>query len=92
VYKLVIRKRANTEAIEAAGYYEDKQIGLGFTFLENLSGKYEELIKNPELYGFVSEKYRGVRIDGFPYLLIFKIYENRVIVYMVHNTHKKPRY
>lgn len=96
MYKVIVRKRAQDEASTAYLYYEEQQEGLGDRFIKALWEKYRELSKNPELYSYISNtsktKLRDVKIKNFPYLLVYKIKGNIVTIYMVHNTHKKPKY
>lgn len=92
MYKLIIRKQAQQEAEAAALYYESVQEGLGLRFLDRLKERYDMLALHPQLFGLITDSFRAVKIDDFPYLLVFKIYKNKVVVYMVHNTHKKPAY
>jgi len=85
---LEIKEEANLEIIDAYSYYEGKQLGLGEIFLEQLELYLERITKNPKHFE-VKNNYREAYIIKFPYLIIYRIEENKVVVYSVFNTPKK---
>ena len=93
-FKLIIKQEAHLDTIDAYNYYEENQLGLGEKFLLSLQKRYEDLIKHPNNYSFINEdetlKLRDVLLDTFPYLVVFEIIKDEVIVYAIHNTHKHP--
>lgn len=54
--------------------------------------KYQDLAEHPTFYGYIDEDslkvLRDVKIDKFPYVVVYEIMDNDVIVYAVHNTYK----
>jgi len=92
-YAIFTTTLANTETEDAALYYETVSSGLGLAFLNEIEKRYEFISKNPFTYGYVDNKelIRDVQIGRFPYVIIYKIEAERVIILSVHNTHKKPR-
>jgi plasmid stabilization system protein ParE len=94
MYNLIIKNEAYLDALQAYLYYENEQPGLGDRFLNTLLLCYDALAKNPQYYSFVSDNkgqiFRDIKVDKFPYLVVFEISGNDVIVFAVHNTHKKP--
>lgn len=91
-YKLLLTEEALHDVEEAYNYYEDIRHGLGEDFLNILTQHYNTLIQNPFLYSFTDKKklLRDVSILRFPFIIIYEIKDNCVIVYAVHNTRKKP--
>jgi len=94
-YRLIIKDGAVSDTIEAFEYYETQKDGLGEQFLIDLENTYQKISKDPQHFSFVSadkaKKMRDAKLNGFPYLVIFEIEGKAVIIYAVHNTHKKPR-
>jgi hypothetical protein len=94
-YRIVIKEGALQDAIDGYLYYEELQLGLGERFLDELNARYNQIRENPQYYGYasdgVSPNVRDVALDGFPYLVVFEIFDEEVIVYAIHNTYKKPR-
>ena len=90
MYILEIKEEANLEIIDAYLYYESKQLGLGETFLEQLELYFKRITENPKHFE-VKNNYRETYIRKFPYLIIFRIEEEKVIVYSVFNTSQNPK-
>ena len=76
-------------------FYEDKTEGLGEKFLKALREKYDQILLNPKQFNLVyadkETTFRDVKLKGFPYLIYYNVVGREVIIYMVHNTHKKDR-
>ncbi len=91
-YQLIIREEAHLDAKEAYNYYEEKSPGLGERFLQELIQRYKDIIEHPEYYGFIDEQkvIRDVKLRHFPYLVVYEISDDKVIVYSVFNGSKSP--
>jgi len=91
-YQLIIREEAHFDAKEAYTYYEEKSPGLGDRFLEELIHRFNDIILHPEYYSFIDEQkiIRDVKLRHFPYLVVYEIGEDKVIVYSVFNGYKNP--
>ena len=91
-YRLVVKDEANIDALEAFLYYEEIRIGLGTRFLESLQKRYNQLSENPQFYSFVysdlERTLRDVKLEGFPFVILYDIEGDDVIIYSVHNTYK----
>jgi plasmid stabilization system protein ParE len=92
-YKIVITEQAKEDTQTAYDYYEEQRQDLGEEFLEELVKKYDDLTEHPQHYGYIDNQdiIRDVKIDRFPYVIVFEIMEQRVIVYAIHNTYRHPR-
>jgi plasmid stabilization system protein ParE len=94
LFHVIVTKEAHHDVLEAFRYYEEKQIGLGERFLGVLEDCYLSLSKHPEHYGFIDEDplkvFRDVKLEKFPYVVVFEIRKAEVVVYAVHNTYKHP--
>jgi len=90
-YKLIITNAALQDEQEAYDYYEGIQVGLGERFLEKVEKRYADLSKHPEFYSYSDENkiIRDVAVDDFPFLVIYEVSGVNVIVFAIHNTHKK---
>ena len=93
-YALIVTTRAEQHTIDACIYYEEQQPGLGERFLDELYISYKKIADHPQYYGFISskDKYRDIRLHTFPYIVIYEINNNEVIVIDVFNIHKKHMY
>lgn len=89
-YKLILKPRAEDDLSEGIQWYESRLKGLGLRFLSQVE-KYLEIIrKNPFQYPIRKKQYRETFIKKFPYIIIYEIIENEIVVYSVFNTYQNP--
>jgi len=89
-YDLIIKEQAEGHALNAYLWYEDQREGLGDEFLKSLEEGYTKISKNPYFYQVKFENKRTLKIKRFPYLIIYEIEENSVIVYAVFYASRDP--
>lgn len=76
---------------DAFEWYEKIRDRLGIELIQEIEICYYKISKHPEHYGFISEKYRSIRIKRFPYLIIFEIIDNNGFVYNFLHAKRKTR-
>jgi plasmid stabilization system protein ParE len=91
VYQLIIRPYAIKMAENAYQWYEEQQNGLGDLFLLELENCYDKLVLFPVLYNKVRKDFRQIILKKFPYVVVYKIIEEKVVVYSVFHTSRNPR-
>ena len=96
VYSLKIWDDARVEIIKGYNWYESKKITLGEKFIYEVEEMLKYLEKYPEHYQIKHKnKYREAVLKKFPYIILYEIIGNTVIVYAVfpskNNPNKKPR-
>lgn len=89
-FKLIIKEEAQLEIIEAFVYYEKKQNGLGDLFLEHLDSYFKWIENSPFHFSEKRKPFREAVVKRFPYLIIYEVLENEVIVYSVFNSWQNP--
>lgn len=89
IYELVVQEEASLEILEAYIYYENVQAGLGEKFRKQLSKDFLRIQSNPKHFE-IKKNYREAFVQKFPYLIIFDIIDNKIIVLSVFNTHQNP--
>ena len=82
-YKIEVRPLATLEIIEAFDWYETGREGLGVEFLSEINAFYDSLLRNPLTYSFLESNIRQGRLDRFPYLVVYEVFENSIVVYSV---------
>ena len=92
-YSVRIFKEAHGDVEAAYNYYESQRQGLGEEFLIDLINRYDDLAEHPNHYSFLEGQevpiLRDVSLIRFPFVVIFEIIEEQVVVYAVHNTNKQ---
>ena len=91
MYNLVIKPRAIQMAKEAYDWYEEQQAGLGDLFLKELDGSFGRAEKLPLAYAKIKKNFRQILLTNFPYVIVFELFKNDVVVYTVFHTSKNPR-
>lgn len=93
-FLLIIKEEAHLDIANAYEYYEKKQQGLGERFLQAIIKRYNDLMQHPTHYSFIPEDsqklLRDVKLEKFPYLIVYEINDDKVIIYAVHNIHQHP--
>jgi hypothetical protein len=90
-YTLEIKEEAIADMQKAYDYYEECKTGLGERFLNTLEDYIERVRKNPQHYQIKRKPYREAFIKDFPYLIIFELETDKIIVYAVFNTWRNPK-
>ncbi len=91
-YGLVVQSEAVIDIQKAFEWYETQRAGLGYEFIEEIEGGFERLSKNPQHYAAINQKYRRLRIKRFPYMIIYEIETEQVVINSLRGTRQKPKF
>lgn len=91
MFNLVIKQRALVMIEDAYEWYEIQKPGLGEEFLSELNGYYKKLESTPEYYGKIKKEYRQISLKRFPFVIVYEIIENDVVVFAVFHTSRNPK-
>ncbi len=89
-YELELREKANQNITEASIYYEEQQVGLGIRFLDCVDEYLRKILRNPNQYPEKNPPFREAYLQDFPYLIIYQIIADKIIVYLVFNAYQDP--
>ena len=91
---LQLEHDAELEMLEAARHYEEQQSGLGSDFLDEVEFGLEQIRAGSERFGFYrrSKIVRSVRLERFPYRLLFVLEAELATVVAVMHLHRRPDY
>jgi len=64
--------------------------GLGQNFLDEIENFYAVLLKNPFIHSFYLDSIRQGAIEHFPYVVVYEIFNETIVVYSVFMTKKNP--
>lgn len=91
VFKIVISRLAESEIEETIEFYERRRKGLGKQFLHYFKGYLKILKINPELFSIKKPPfYRELPLKKFPFVIVYEIFQNEVIIYSVFHTSRNP--
>lgn len=89
-YKIEIRPLAAIEILDAFDWYEAQQNGLGVEFLEEMDAFYKTLYQNPLTYSYFEKPVRQGKINRFPYLVVYEVFESTIVIYSVFMHQQHP--
>jgi len=91
-YEIVIQSEAILDIQEAFEWYEEQESGLGFEFIEEVESGYLKISRHPFHYPPINSQFRRLRINRFPYLVIYEVEDNSVIINSVRHVKREPKY
>ena len=79
---------------EAYDWYEDKRVGLGDEFLDEIDACYDKLEIIPEAYKKIKNNLRQIIVRRFPYVLVFEIFKkwSGYICYFPHRQNPRKKH
>jgi addiction module RelE/StbE family toxin len=90
-YALVVQSEAVIDIQEAFEWYEMKLEGLGFDFIEEVENGFEKISIHPQYYTSIAVDFRRYKIKRFPYLIVYEIEDDAVVVNSVRHGSRKPK-
>ncbi|OFX54863.1 MAG: hypothetical protein A2046_07070 [Bacteroidetes bacterium GWA2_30_7] len=91
IFKIVFRARFSKQMLSCYSWYEEKQIGLGEDFLQNVEMCINSISQNPFLFQI---KYKNVRMaltERFPYGIFYFVENNKIIVLSIFHLSRNPK-
>lgn len=89
---LIIRPSAEADLQGAYDWYEEQRVGLGEQFLLSVTAAFATIQRTPFLYAVVHEE-EGIRralVRRFPYMVLYQLFDDAVIVTAVYHAHRAP--
>ena len=89
IYRLIVKDEAIQDMTEGFAWYEDKRVGLGVEFLNEVDEYFNKIAQNPEQY----QSHQSQRIAimfRFPYKIVFEIEKEIIVIYSVYHDKRDP--
>ncbi len=92
-FQVLFHPLADKEFSEAYRWYEERLDGLGDRFAAAIEERLSQIAIRPLLYRTKKENYREAKADTFPYVIIYKVYEKKKIIFIsaIYHTSRNPR-
>ena len=92
VFKIIILPLAEKEIDESIEFYENRSKGLGKQYLNYLKSYLKVLKTNPEFFEIKKQPcYRELTLVKFPFVIIYEILGNEIIIHSVFHTSRNPQ-
>jgi plasmid stabilization system protein ParE len=72
-------------------YYNTQKKGLGKRFLERIHNSLTRIRENPLAASIAYNDVRYKVIETFPYVILYNVNDDRIIILRVFNTHLQPK-
>lgn len=79
------------DVAEALDYYDAISESLALRFEKELNEAFDKLEQQPYYYFKINGKYRRIVLPSFPYMVVYRIEEQTVIVIAVFHQKKHPK-
>ena len=89
-YRINLRPEAESEISDAALWYTRRGIGLGADFLDEVAKTLSVLKDGPERFPIVEDEIRKTLLRRFPYVVLFSIRRDEVVVISCFHTRRDP--
>lgn len=89
-FTVILKEEADSDVFGAYHWYESRRIGLGDEFLDEIEEYLKVLEQDPQIYQVRKHNWRYCPLRRFPYLIVFEIEQQEVVVYAVFNTYQNP--
>ncbi|HSF53098.1 MAG TPA: type II toxin-antitoxin system RelE/ParE family toxin [Algoriphagus sp.] len=86
-----LTEEAKKDIGDSFTYYESEQPGLGTYFLEKLDHCFRSISENPFKHPSKRRFFREALVSKFPFLVVFEVLEDKLLIYAVFHTSKNPR-
>lgn len=90
IYHFSLSPNAENDLLEATLWYENQQTGLGEKFIQKVESYFLRIQNHPFHFPLKKGKLREAYIQKFPYVIIYQITGDHIIVFAVFNTHQNP--
>ena len=90
-HTVVFRPKAKTDLIEARDWYQRQQFGLGETFADAVDETISRIQSMPKLYAVVFQNVRRAKVRTFPYLIYYRLLQERIEVLAVLHGNRDPK-
>ncbi|MEJ7822346.1 MAG: type II toxin-antitoxin system RelE/ParE family toxin [Chitinophagaceae bacterium] len=93
VYAYRLHEQAHEEYINAYCWYEIKQKGLGERFMKCVEKRLNQISEHPEYYSKIQGKYRAVKVENFPYTIIYEFFRQKQFIHIaaIYHTKRNPK-
>jgi toxin ParE1/3/4 len=92
VKRVDFHRTATAEMIEAARFYEQRRKGLGFHFLQIVEEVCAKIAEPPDVGAPAARAERKRRVPRFPFDVVYRHQEERILVLAVQHHRRKPGY
>lgn len=88
---VIFRPEAAVDVVEVRQWYDSQKPGLGDIFRNALADVVERVQSMPRIYVIVVKNVHRAKLRRFPYLLYYRVLEDRIEVLAVLHSSRDPK-
>lgn len=88
----IFHPEARAEMRESIDFYEARLEGLGLRFLAAVEETTKRIIAHPEAGAPLASDFRKRIVQGFPFNIIYRVWEDYIYFVAVAHHHRRPGY
>lgn len=92
MYELVVDSEAVVDMQIAFEWYQHQKPGLGNELVYEIEISLEKICERPFAFAAINERYRRVKVNRFPYIIIYEVEGKKVYINTVRHTSRKAKY
>ncbi len=89
-YKLEIKDEAEQDIVDGFYFYAGKESNLGERFVSEVEDVFDYIERYPEHFQVAYNEHRQRLLKSFPYVVIYKIRDDKVVVFSVFPAKSDP--
>jgi plasmid stabilization system protein ParE len=83
---------AAKELTSSIQFYENKSVGLGAEFLDEIEEAIAQALAHPQSGSLLTKQDRRILLDRFPYEIVYEVSDNIITITAVKHLKRKPGY
>ena len=88
-YPYRLNRKAHEEYINAYEWYEERRSGLGDRFMQKTEERLLQISNHPEYFGKRNGNFREVKVEDFPYIIVYEFFKRKQIIHITAIYHHK---
>jgi len=90
-YNILLKEEAKADIKDAYDYYENQSENLGYYFITDLENTLKDIQKAPRGYTSKYNPFRKIPLSIFPFIIMYELEGDDIVVYLVFNTSQDPK-
>ena len=90
-HRIAFKPAARREYDDACDWHEEQTAGLGDRFEAAVTKALDLIAQNPSLHPMIYRDIRAQKVEGFRYVILFRVRKEIVTVIAVFHTSRDPR-
>jgi len=87
---VIFQPIAECDVEDAVRWYDDQRAGLGDDFILDLEERCAHIAEHPEMYRCLTGSVRRVVLQGFPYVVLYRVFPDSIEILGVMDSRRHP--